>query len=196
MFCALLAILLELGLVCFRKQDIDGAGIAFSRALAIWEGTDDQWGIARPNQALGDFHLRKMHVDDAKMCLNRALDLYTTKVEARRFEALTNRRIGELRVQSDQFDDGERAFRRSVDLCIAAGSRVGQAQSHRGLGGLFMGKGDLDLAAASYADALRLFFEIKDYQTTSCLEELGKVWVKQGGIEESKSSDVKVLQGR
>ncbi|KAH8806932.1 hypothetical protein DL96DRAFT_602594 [Flagelloscypha sp. PMI_526] len=185
---------LGLGLVCFRKQDIDGAGTAFSRALVIWEGIDDQWGIARAHQALGDFHLRKMHLDDAEMCLNRALDLYTTKVEARRFEALTNCTLGELRVQRGQFDDGERAFRRALDLYITSGSRLGQAESHRGLGRLFMSKEDPSSAESSYADALRLFFEINDYQTTSCLEELGKVWMKQGRMEENESSDVEALR--
>ncbi|KAH8806933.1 hypothetical protein DL96DRAFT_1562451 [Flagelloscypha sp. PMI_526] len=183
----------SMGELYLHRGHLDAAE-AFARALAVWEELGDVRGIARAHQALGDFHLQKMHFYDAEMFLNIALNQYTTKVEARRFEALTNHTIGELHVQHGQLEEGEQAFRHAVDLYVTADSRLGQAESHRGLGRLFMSKGDLDSAESSYAVALRLFFEIKDYQAISCLEELGKVWAKQGRMEESEGWDVEVLR--
>ncbi|KAH8823422.1 hypothetical protein DL96DRAFT_1819129 [Flagelloscypha sp. PMI_526] len=185
-----------LGQACLRNQELEAADSAFSLALTLREELGDIGTIAEVQQAIGDLHLQRMQLGDAEASLNLAYNIYTTKVKSRRFEALTNRSIGELHLLHGLFEDSERAFRRALDLEIAAGRRVGQGQSHRGLGRMFMKMGDLNAAESSYADALRLFLEIKDYQATPCLLDIGKVWVLQGKIKESEALDVVLLRTR
>ncbi|KAH8806888.1 hypothetical protein DL96DRAFT_1686086 [Flagelloscypha sp. PMI_526] len=171
-----------LGQICFREQKLEAADSAFSQALMFWEDIGDYRNFAETHQAIGDLYLKRMQLDEAEMSLNRALDIYTTKVACRTLEALTNRSIGELHLFRGQFEGSEQAFRRALKLDTAASSRVGQGQSYRCLGGMFMKKGDPDAAESFYVDALRLFLEIEDYQASPCLLDLGKVWVQQGKI--------------
>ncbi|KAH8814448.1 hypothetical protein DL96DRAFT_413285 [Flagelloscypha sp. PMI_526] len=186
----------SLGTVSFRLHGLELAESAFSWALSFWEGEGFDWGIADACRAIGNLHLQRMQLDDAEKSLNRALDIYPTIVESRTDEALTNRSIGELHILRGQFEESERVFRRALDLDIAAQSRVGQGQSYRCLGKMFLKKGDFEAAESSYTDALRLFFEIEDYQATPCLLDLGKVWVQLGKVEEADSTEAALLRAR
>ncbi|KAH8806870.1 hypothetical protein DL96DRAFT_600741 [Flagelloscypha sp. PMI_526] len=185
-----------LGQVSFRNREFDAADSAFSEALALWEVIGDARNIAETHQAIGDLHLQRIQLDDAETSLHRALDIYTTEITALVFEALTNRSIGKLHLLRDQYEESERAFQRALELDAAASSRVGQGQTYRCLGEMFVKRGDLGAAESSYNDALRLFFEIEDYQATPCLLDLGKVWVQQGKIEESEATDAVALKTR
>ncbi|KAH8810140.1 hypothetical protein DL96DRAFT_1821649 [Flagelloscypha sp. PMI_526] len=187
---------LSQGRVCLRTLDVNGASAAFSRALALWKDMHDLWGIAESYHACGDLCLTNDRLGDADTSLRLALDIYTTHVESRIDEAQVNRSIGELHLRREQFDDSECVFRRALELDILAHSRVGQAQSHWGLGKIFVIKVDLGAAELSYSHALQLFFEIDDYQATPCLLDLGKVWVLQGKLEEDKESEIELLRAR
>ncbi|KAH8806816.1 hypothetical protein DL96DRAFT_1717500 [Flagelloscypha sp. PMI_526] len=184
------------GRTCLRRQDFDGAGAALTRALALWREVNELWGTAAVNQAFGDLHLCSDRLDDAEISLNLALNIFTTQVESRTDEARTNRSFGKLYLRRSQFVDCERVLRRALELDIIAGSRVGQAQSHRELGAMFMKKAQPAAAESSYADALRLFLKIEDYQATSCLFELGSAWVQQGKMEESDALISELLRVR
>ncbi|KAH8806906.1 hypothetical protein DL96DRAFT_1630100 [Flagelloscypha sp. PMI_526] len=137
-----------------------------------------------------------MRLDEAETSLTLALNIFNGGIESRINEALTNRSFGDLHLLRGQFEDCEMAFRRALELDIATRSRAGQGQSHRGLGRMFMEKGDHAAAELSYSGALRLFLEIDDHQVDCCLIDLGKVWVQQGKIEKSEASDVEVLRAR
>ncbi|KAH8810138.1 hypothetical protein DL96DRAFT_1821646 [Flagelloscypha sp. PMI_526] len=182
--------------VCLRALDVDRASAAFFRALALWNDIHDLWGIAASHHAFGDLYLINNRLEDASTSLGLAFDMYTTQVESRIDEALVNRSLGELHLRREQFDDSERVIRRALELDILADSRVGQAQSHWGLGKLFMTRGNLGSAESSYSNALQLFFEIDDYQATPCLLDLGKVWVLLGRIEEDNGSNMELLRAR
>ncbi|KAH8828837.1 hypothetical protein DL96DRAFT_1595753 [Flagelloscypha sp. PMI_526] len=182
------------GQVHMRQQNLDGARTAFAQSLTFWNEMDELWGIAETHQALGDLYLCRNQLVEAEASLSLALNIYTTKVTSLEDEALTNRSFGELHLRRGHYEASERAFRRSLDLDIAANSRVGQGQSYRQLGGLFLKKKDLSAAESSYAKALRLFLEIEDYQATPCLLDLGKVWSLQGKIEEDDTGVVETLR--
>ncbi|KAH8814515.1 hypothetical protein DL96DRAFT_1684825 [Flagelloscypha sp. PMI_526] len=183
-----------LGHVCMRRQNLEGADAAFARALLLWEEVGDKLSIALTHQAIGDLHLRRDQLGDAEASLNIALDIYTTQITSCIDEAVTHRSIGELHLRRGRFQESEHAFRRALELSIAASSQVGQAETHRCLGSLFMKMGDLDVAESSYSEGLRLFLKIKDYQADSCFMDLGKIWVKQGKIQDSEVLDIEALK--
>ncbi|KAH8806921.1 hypothetical protein DL96DRAFT_1763989, partial [Flagelloscypha sp. PMI_526] len=184
----------SLGKVILRMQEMESAETTFSRALSLWQDIGDNWWIAETHQAIGDLHLQKMQLNDAESSLCRALDIYTTKVHSRTNEAKTRRSIGCLHILRGQFEDSRQVLQYALELDIAASNRLGQGQSYRYLGDMFLKKGDLEDAELSYTNALRLFFKIEGYQATPCLLDLGKVWVRQGKIKKSDAEDAVFLR--
>ncbi|KAH8814447.1 hypothetical protein DL96DRAFT_413155 [Flagelloscypha sp. PMI_526] len=185
---------LRLGQISFHQQELEAAETAISQALGMWESICDDRGIAKTHVAMGELHLKRRHLDEAEASLTRALDIYTTKVKSPHNEALTNRSIGELHILRGQFKDSERVFRRALALDVATGDRLGQAHSYICLGSMFLKQENLEVAESSYVDAFRLFLEIENYQVIYCLLDLGKVWVRQGKIDECYAEDAVLLR--
>ncbi|KAH8806889.1 hypothetical protein DL96DRAFT_1686087 [Flagelloscypha sp. PMI_526] len=186
-----------LGEVCLRECDLETAGSTFSKALTLWEEIGHPRNIAEIHQAIGELHLHRMQLDEAEASLSRASDMYNAiGASDSMFEAQMNRSLGKLYVLRGQWEESERVYQAALELDTAASSRTGQGKSFKCLGGMFMKKGDLEAAEPSYSDALRLLLEADDYQASSCLLDLGKVWVQQGKIKESESEDVELLRSR
>jgi len=132
------------------RQALDGhdsAGIGYFHAVSLVQA--------------GEAYLLAGHVEDARVCANRALTLTRERGE-RGNEALALRLLGEVVSQADQPDmaTAEAQYGAAMALATELGMRPLAAHCHLGLGNLYRRTGDQAKAHEHLTTATTMYREM------------------------------------
>ncbi|MFC5055719.1 tetratricopeptide repeat protein [Saccharothrix xinjiangensis] len=172
--------LTDIGVVCRRRGDPDGAVRAFSGALKLYARISDPLGEGDALTELGIVHRQHGDFDAAVEVQSRALELYALSGSlVGQGDALTQQ--GSVYLRRGDLTAALDVLSRALELYIHAGVPLGQGDALYGLAAVHRLNGDLDAATAALSRALELHaIAGSPLSQGDALTDLGKVYRQSG----------------
>ncbi|KAJ7054146.1 hypothetical protein C8F01DRAFT_497203 [Mycena amicta] len=177
-----------LGRLCVRRNDVDGAHRAFSKAIELHVEAQDAAGEAYDLYELGGLYLDWGKLKEAEIAFKRALQLHTADRDYLG-EAYDLLELGKLFMRAGQLGDAEICMSDALHLLRSVQYVVGQARALRRLAGVFMRQERLDEAESSLHEAVRLHRQTKSVLGEAHdLRRLGGLQLWRHQLKEAEAS--------
>ncbi|KAJ6618150.1 hypothetical protein B0H10DRAFT_1947770 [Mycena sp. CBHHK59/15] len=183
-----------LGKLCMRRNDVQEAHRAFSRAIELHIQAQDISGEAYDLYELGSLYIWWGKLEEAEGYFNRALELHRQRRDVLG-EAYDLLDLGKLLMRRGQLEDAEESTSCALELLREAQNVVGQAHAMRRLGGVYIRQDRLDEAEQSFYEAVKLHRQTKSVLGEAHdMRRLGGLYMWRHQLEEAEISFTKAAE--
>jgi len=166
----------------------------YEKSLTISEEFGDKQGISNALGNIGEINIKKGDLDEAKINLEKSLDLAEELAPISTVGALAN--LSELWERDDQYDDAFTTLEKALQIVIHAGAKPKEIDIREKLADTYISKyiadkeeENLYSAEKFYKNALELARSLKmPLQEAIAIRGIGIVQAKKGAVTASKKS--------